>query len=123
MNIFFKLKDKYCWISKDIVLVLISYKDSRCYQSPDMGHLCFWEGDFACVFDVVKIHQNGKKSSEILKRITLNDHDYRNKRSVAVDVPDLKKPYKLILSGGPRHAFGYKVTNDLTFEFTYHMTK
>ncbi len=129
MKTSFLLKNKSIWLTSEILLILVEYKDSRCYSTPNRKHLCFWEGDFECVLDVIKfVDSNNYK---FLAQITLNDHDQKDYsidqtkkgKWVNINVPDNKGDYILSLSGGPGYASGYKIQNDLSFEISWRIQK
>jgi len=123
MSVQFEIKNNYRWLNTEILLVLVSYEDNRCYQTPNPTHVCFWEGDFQCLFEVYKIewgrtpHSNPR--CRWLKSVLLNDHDRKKDKWVTVPVPDQKAPYVLLLSGGPHYASGYKERNNLSFEISF----
>ena len=120
MKILFDINKNYCWLNRQILLVLVSYEDHRCYQTPHPTHVCFWEGDFSCVFEVYKIDwRQTSPRCQWLKTIVLNDHDHKKNKWTAIPVPASHSPsYVLFLSGGPGYASGYKQTHNLTFEIT-----
>ena len=119
MSVRFQLKDGYCWLSDEIFLVLVSFEDHRCYQAPRPTHVCFWEGDFNCIFDVMKITRLGSNrdvGSVFLKRVKLNDHDHKKNQWTLIPISSTQV---LSLAGGPNYASGYQVNNSLTFEISY----
>ena len=119
MSITIQLKDGYCWLSDEIFLVLVSFQDRRCHQKPKSTHRCFWEGDFECTFDVMRIVRDNiledSPKAIFLRRVKLNDHDH--KKNLTQLIP-LSSTRVLSLSGGPNYASGYQVTNSLRFQLT-----
>ena len=122
MKISFQLKDQYIWLSKEICLVLVSFQDRRCHQTPDRTHVCFWEGDFNCVFDVMKIippiQTQSEPQAQLIGRVKLNDHDYKRNNWNRMVVPS-QPNYLLSLAGGPSYASGYQIRNNLRFEISF----
>ena len=122
MRVSFVLKNSYCWLTKEIFLVLISYQDNRCYRTPNPTHVCFWEGDFDCIFDVMRIRM-GSRQAEFLGRVKLNDHDHEKNKWKSVRIDPNRTDLTLFLAGGPSYASGYQVNNSLTFEVSWELKK
>ena len=119
MKISFQLKNQYIWLSKEIVLVLVSFQDQRCHRTPHQTHVCFWEGDFDCIFDVMKMIQTQSgPQAQLIGRVKLNDHDYKRNNWNRVLVPS-QPNYLLSLAGGPNYGSGYQIHNNLTFEISF----
>src|SRR5687768_14940188 len=99
MKISFQLKNQYIWLSDEIFLVLISYNDNRCHSTPKRTHVCFWEGSFDCIFDVMKMIQTqSEPQAQLIGRVKLNDHDYKRNNWNRVLVPS-QPNYLLSLAG------------------------